>query len=590
MSSLVESALALLVVVPVVGATLPLALGLLRDRIGWAVAAVVLAVEAGLAARVAYALAVEGNRVVHVLGGETFGRKTVELSSGESTEGFAVGIELVGDPLSGLVVALVAGIALGVLAFARTSGPRSNAFYSAYLLLTGALMGVALTGDLFNLFVFLEISGLTTYALVASGRSASSAVAALKYLTIGTTGASMYLVGVGYIFVRTGALNMVDVSNSLAGTPGWIDGPLYSDPLVVAAFGFMAVGLATKAAIFPLHTWQPDAYAEAPDTVTVYISALASTAAAYALARVTWFVFTPAFFDAGVANRRVLEFLLVLAATSVVVGSALAAAQSRIKRMFAYSSVAQFGLIVIGIGVAVHPAAGEQATRFAVYGVGIHLVGHAVIKSGLFATAGSLAAATGARRLGEYAGLARRRPFLAGGMATLGFALVGVPPTVGFVGKWYVALGAVEAGHWPLVTVVFVSTVLSLLYVARVLEKLYFAGPAETGVDPPGAVSESPGGTGDPVATDGSGDDGRDTDEPGGPVTTDGSGDDGSDGDGGEVPVTTDGGTGLSPGMAAVGIAAAVLVVVLGFAGAELSEALDPVVRAVTDAAPEVES
>jgi hypothetical protein len=126
--------------------------------------------------------------------------------------------------------------------------------------------------------------------------------------------------------------------------------------------------------------------------------------------------------------------------------------------------------------------------------------------------------------------------------------------------------------------------------VARVLEKLYFAGPAETGVDPPGAVSESPGGTGDPVATDGSGDTGRDTDEPGGPVTTDGSGDDGSDGDGGEVPVTTDGGTGLSPGMAAVGIAAAVLVVVLGFAGAELSEALDPVVRAVTDAAPEVES
>jgi len=574
MSEVVELALALLVVVPVLGATLPLALGLLRDQVGWAVAVAVLAVEAGLAARVAYDLAIEGSRVVHVLGGETFGRKSQELSSGESTEGFAVGIELVGDPLSGLVVALVAGVSLGVLAFARRSGPRGNAFYSGYLLLTGGLMGVALTGDLFNLFVFLEISGLTTYALVASGRSAPSAVAALKYLVLGTTGASMYLIGVGYIFVRTGALNMVDVSETLAGNVEFLDteGALYGDPLVVAAFGFIAVGLATKAAIFPLHTWQPDAYAEAPDTVTVYISALASTAAAYALARVTWFVFTPAFFDAGAANRRVLEFLLVLAATSVVVGSALAAMQPRVKRMFAYSSVAQFGLIVIGIGVAVHPAAGEQATRFAVYGVGIHLVGHAVIKSGLFATAGALSAATGARRVGEYAGLARERPFLAGGMATLGFALVGVPPTVGFIGKWYVALGAVEAEHWPLVTVIFVSTVLSLLYMARVLEKLYFAGSPDATGEPAEEIAGSPGGAGGAVAADGG-----DTAES---IT-------GESADSDE-PVTTDGGGSASLGMMALALTAAVLTVVLGFAGSELSAVLDPVVEAVVDAAPEV--
>ncbi len=561
MSSLVETGLALLVVVPMVGATLPLALGLMRDRVGWATATVVLAVEAALAARVAYALVLEGGRVVHVLGGETFGRTNREVG-GESTEGFAVGIELVGDALSGLVVALVAGVALGVLAFARRSGPRTNAFYSGYLLLTGGLMGVALTGDLFNLFVFLEISGLATYALVASGRSPTSAVAALKYLVLGTTGASMYLVGVGYLFLRTGALNMVDVSRTLAGDvdlPG-LEGPLYGDPLVVAAFGFVAVGLATKAALFPLHTWQPDAYAEAPDTVTVYISALASTAAAYALARVTWFVFTPAFFEFGPANRRVLEFLLALATVSVLVGSALAAMQPRIKRMLAYSSVAQFGLIVIGIGVAVHPAAGEQATRVAVYGVGIHLVGHALIKSGLFATAAALAADTGARRVQEYAGLARRRPFLAGGMATLAFGLVGVPPTVGFLGKWYIALAAVEAEHWPLVAVVFLSTVLSLLYVARVLESLYFAGSPEAATEPSGEIAGSPGETGDAVAADG----GDDTDE-----------------------VVATGGA--STGMVALALTAAVLTVGLGFTGAELSTALDPVVEAVADAAPSTE-
>ena len=558
MSETVEAALALLVVVPFLGATLPLVLGLVRDSVGWAVAAAVLVVEAGLAARVVYTLA-GGDRVVQVLGGETFGRNDETLSSGESSEGFAVGIELVGDPFSGVLVLLVAGVSLGVLAFARQSGPHSNAFYSGYLLLTGALMGVALTGDLFNLFVFLEISGLTTYALVASGRSPTAAVAALKYLVVGTTGASIYLVGIGYIFVETGSLNMVDVSRILAGETAFLDEGLYTDPLVVAAFGFVAVGLVTKAAIFPLHTWQPDAYAEAPDTVTVYISALASTAAAYALARVTWFVFTPAFFDAGAANRRVLEFLLVLAAASVVAGSALAAVQPRIKRMFAYSSVAQFGLIVIGIGVAVHPAAGEQATTFAVYGVGIHLVGHAVIKSGLFATAGALAAATGARRVSEYAGLARRRPVLAGGMAVLGFALVGVPPTVGFIGKWYVALGAVEAGHWPLVTVIFVSTVLSLLYIAQIIERLYFAG-VDVSPDPAGTGTGSPGETGEAVAADGGA---------------------------GATAVATGEGS-LSVGMIALAVVAAVLAVVLGFTGSELSAWLDPVAAAVADAAPEV--
>jgi len=523
-----------LVALPILGATLPLLFGLLHEDVGWSVAAAVLGVEAVLASWLAAAV-YAGGRVVHVLGGDAFGRKDVVVG-GQETEGFIVGIELVADALSGFVVLLVAGVALSVLAFARRAGPRGNAFYSGYLLLTGGLMGVVLTGDLFNLFVFLEIVGLTTYALVASDRSAESAVAALKYLTIGTVGASLYLVGVGYVYVRTGTLNMVDVSRSIAGEPAWIDGALYSDPLVVAGFGFLAVGLATKAAIYPLHTWQPDAYAAAPDAVTVYISALVSTSAAYALARVTWLVFTPDFFA---ANPRIIEALLVLAGVSVVVGSVLAATQRRVKRMFAYSSVAQFGLVVLAVGVAVHPAGGEAATTFAVYGVVVHLVGHAVIKGGLFATLGALRRDGGARLVEEFAGFAGRRPVLSGAFAVLGFTLVGVPPTVGFVGKWYIALGAVEAGLWPLVAVVFVSTVLTLLYVDSPSE-------AETPDAEPGAV-----------ATDG------------------GAG-------------TTGDKTGVPSGMVALALLAAGLAVGLGFAGSELTAALDPLVDAVVSSSPEV--
>jgi multicomponent Na+:H+ antiporter subunit D len=330
----------------------------------------------------------------------------------------------------------------------------------------------------------------------------------------------------------------VDTSRVLAGDPAWVEGALYSEPLVVASFGFIAVGLATKTAIFPLHTWQPGAYSESPDSVTVLISALVSTTSAYALARITWVVFTPDFFA---ANPYAIELVMALAAISVLAGSFLAAMQRRVKRMFAYSSVAQFGLIVMAIGLAVHPAGGEAATRFAVYGVVVHLLAHAVIKGGLFATVGALKAGTGASRVEEYAGLARQRPFLSGSLAVLGFSIIGVPPMVGFIGKWYIGLAAIETELWPLVFVVFASTLLTLLYVARLLEKLYFSPLPEER-----EVTESTG------------------------------------------AVATDGGSTLSYGMVALAVCAALLSVALGFAGAELTAALDPLVEALVESSPEV--
>lgn len=525
----------LLIAFPILTAALPLLVGLVRENSGWPIALAVIGIEGGLAVWLAGAVYRGGRRIVHPLGG--FGRP--------GPEGFAVGIELVADALSGVIVLLVAGVSLAVLAYTRRRGPRGNAFYSGYLLLTGGLMGVALTGDVFNLFVFLEISGLATYALVASDRSPESAVAALKYLIIGTTGASLYLVGVGYLYVATGTLNMVDLSRTLAGAVDlpFVTGPMYGDPLVLAGFGFVAVGLAVKAAIFPLHTWQPDAYAAAPDGVTVYISALVSTLGAYAFARVTLTVFTPAFFA---AQPIAVEALLAVAVLSVLAGSVLAAAQRRVKRLFAFSSVAQFGLIVAAIGLAVHPAGGEAATRFAIYGAVIHLLAHAIIKGGLFAAAGALAATDGARTVQEYAGLAKRRPVLAGALAVLGVAIVGVPPTVGFLGKWYIAVGAIETELWSVVVVVVASTLLSLLYIARLLEKLYFDHR-------PAAAPEYA--------------------EPSAGVVA----------DGGEAASRE-----LPMGMVVVAVGAAVFAVGLGFAGAELTAAIEPVAEAAIDASPVV--
>ncbi len=435
--------LALLVAVPILAATLPLLAGLKFDRTGWPIALVTAAIEVALAAFVVLQVAA-GGRYVHNLGG--YPRQ--------------YGIELVADGLSSAVVALVAVVTLVVLLYARRGGPRRNTFYSAYLLLCGGLMGVGLTGDVFNMFVFLEIVGLATYALVASDRSGRSALAALKYLIIGTAGASLYLVGVGYVFVATGTLNMVELSSAIPETVG------YADPLIIASFCFVAVGLSVKAAIFPLHTWMPDAYAESPDTVTAYISGLVSTLGAYALARLIYTVYTPAFFE---AVPLAGEALVALATVSIVAGSVLAVTQSDVKRMLAYSSVAQFGMVVAAFGL---------ATEQALLGGVIHLVGHGLMKTALFLGVGVLATAYGVRTVGKYANLGYRSPVTAAAMGLLLLALVGIPPSIGFLGKWYIAWGAIEAGAPIVAGVIFFSTLLTLLYVARLLETMYFR-PAE---------------------------------------------------------------------------------------------------------------
>jgi len=440
--------LPLAVVVPIVAATLPLALGLRYDRVGWPIAAVGTTAVAGIAAAIAAEVVLNGP-FAHALGGFLP----------------PVGIELVADRLSVAVLLLVAAVSVATLAFARVAGPRGNPFYSAYLLLVGGLVGMTLTGDMFNLFVFLEITGLTTYALIASDRSGASAYASLKYLVVGTVGASLYLLGVGYAFLATGTLNMLDLQAQIVAQAG------YADPLVRASYAFIVAGLALKIALFPVHSWQPDAYQRAPDSVTTIVAALVSTTSAYALIRVTYTVFTVEFLA---ANEGIATALLVVSTVSILAGSVLAAMQSNLKRMFAYSSVAQFGMI--GAAVAI-------ANETALLGGIVHLVGHGVMKFGLFLGIGLLALGYGSREIGDLASAARAAPYTSGALAVLGLGLVGIPPSIGFLGKWYIGVGAVDAGlagggaiGIAVAAAIFVSTLFTLSYVARLIERFYFAG------------------------------------------------------------------------------------------------------------------
>ncbi|RLN01636.1 monovalent cation/H+ antiporter subunit D family protein [Haloarcula sp. Atlit-7R] len=439
---MIEQIPVLLVVLPIVGGAIPLVASLVSERAGWPVATLTLVVQAGLAGLLAWTVSTSG---------------TVSYAVG----GFAApyGIELVVDGLSGAVAVLVAVVSLGVLAYARQAGPHSGPFYGLYLLLVAGLTGMTVTGDVFNLYVFLEITGLAAYGLVASGRDASAAVAALKYLIIGTVGASLYLLGIGYLLAATGTLNMADLAAKLG------EMAAYDSTLVLTGFGLMVGGLTVKVALFPLHTWQPDAYANAPDTVSAFISALVSTVSAYALARLLFSVFTVEFLAAVPVARWAL---VGLACVSIIAGSALAVSQDSVQRMLAYSSVSQFGLVVAGFAI---------ATPLAVVGATVHLLGHAVMKGGLFAATGIIERKTGATTVNGYAGMGSRVPVSAFAFAVLSLAMVGVPPAVGFVGKWYIVLGAVNAENWPVVAVLLASTLLTLAYFARLVERLYFAEP-----------------------------------------------------------------------------------------------------------------
>jgi multicomponent Na+:H+ antiporter subunit D len=364
----------------------------------------------------------------------------------------AFGIGLLADRLSAALALLVAVGALG--AFLSDRATHDGPYGSLWLLLVAGLTGVVVTADLFNLYVFLEISGLAAYALVAHARGTDAALAALKYLLAGTVGATLYLLGVGYAFVATGTLAMADLAPALAAAG-------HDSTLVVASFALLAVGLGVKLALFPLHTWKPDAYSAAPPAVAAALAALGSTVAAYALVRVTYGVFGAAFFEAVPTVRTVL---LAAAAASVVAGGVLALRATDVRRLLAYSSVSQFGLVALGVGL---------ASPTALAGALVALVGHAVAKGGLFVAAGSFDRTYGVRSVADYAGLARRTPLGAFSVAALAVSLVGLPPTVGFAGKWLLALGAVETGQWVVAAVVVLSTLLSLAYAGRLVERLY---------------------------------------------------------------------------------------------------------------------
>ena len=374
------------------------------------------------------------------------------------------GIEYRIDLLGAYVLLIVTAIAALVMVFARRSlekeipADRIARVYAALLLVFAGLTGITATGDAFNVFVFLEISSLASYAVISMGRDRRALSAAFQYLVMGTIGATFILIGIGLLYMMTGTLNMLDLAARL---------PEVADTRTVrAGFAFLTVGIGLKLALFPLHLWLPNAYAYAPSAVTAFLSATATKVAVYALLRFMFGVFGAEFS----LNKMPFDLILmVLGLAGILSASLVAVFQEDVKRMLAYSSVAQIGYMVLGIGL---------TSTLGVSAAILHLFNHALMKGALFLALGAIVYRIGRVTLGDFAGLGRRMPWTMAAVVLGGFSLIGIPPSVGFVSKWYLVLATMEQGLWPVALLILAGTLLALVYVWKLIEAAYFGEPA----------------------------------------------------------------------------------------------------------------
>ena len=333
---------------------------------------------------------------------------------------------------------------------------RISWYYSLLLINLGGMIGFVVTADLFNLFVFMELVAVSSYALVAVGGGRTAALAAFKYLMAGAVSSALILFCIGVLYALTGSLNMADVALRLATVET-------RAPLLLALAG-MTAGFMVKAGLFPVHVWLPDAHAIAPTPINAVSSALVVKLGIIGLLRI-FSLFDTA---AGVSLEPLFEALVWLGAISILAGAFFAVFQEDIKLMLAYSTISNIGYIVLGLGLA-----GELA----VTGGTIHVLNHALIKAALFLAAGAMLHQSGYRTLTDLRGIGRVMPWTTLALLVGALSIIGLPPTAGFLGKWYIALGALEAGRPGFAVVVLAGALLVFIYLGRMLNAFYFRAP-----------------------------------------------------------------------------------------------------------------
>jgi multicomponent Na+:H+ antiporter subunit D len=387
------------------------------------------------------------------------------------------GIEYVIDHLNAMMLILLSLISLVVAIYSKWSVEREIPekvvyFYTMYLLQVTGFLGIVITGDLFNLYVFLEVSSLAGYALIAIGEDGAP-MACFRYIVMGTIGACLYLLGVGYIYLSTGSLNMADVQQLLP--------ELYRSKVILTALAFMISGLAIKMALFPFHLWLPDAYTKAPSASSALIASLMTKISLYVMIRILFTVFQP---DFSIRLLPVTKILAWAGFAAICAGAVMALAQRDFKRMICYIMVAEVGYIVGGIGLA-NPTALKGAI--------LHIFNDAVMTAGLFTVAGIIVLKTGHHGLSDFKDLFKKMPLTMGAFLVGALSIIGVPPTCGFFSKWYLIQGAIIAKHWAFMGALLGSSLINVILFFRIIEIGYvFHGQGHHGVEASTEIDEAP--------------------------------------------------------------------------------------------------
>jgi len=387
------------------------------------------------------------------------------------------GIVLSIGPLSVLMAIVISGASLAGL-FVSLGGmdkevppPHQPLLYACWLLVMAGLIGIVTTGDAFNVFVFMEVSSLASYVMVANGPNRQALPASFKYLVTGTFGATFYLIGVGYLYMMTGTLNMADLSARLADVADTM-------PVLIAG-GFLMLGLGMKGALFPMHAWMPNAYQFAPSPVAAFFAACSTKVPLFVMVRVLYEIVGH---HLGSYGELLSGMMMTLSVIAFIVGSLIAIYSEDLKRVLGYSSVAQIGYMVLGICLGT--SAGLTAAS-------IHMFNHALMKAALFAAVAAVVVRTGSSKIEDLAGIGKKMPLTMLGFALAGLSLIGVPLTAGFISKWYLIKAILEIGPLGifLTILILLSSLMAVVYIWKVIEVAYFK---PTKIEIPDARTEAP--------------------------------------------------------------------------------------------------
>ena len=372
--------------------------------------------------------------------------------------GKVVGIQLVMDGLTVFMLIIVNFIAFLVAAYSvnyMTRYTEKWQFYSLFLLMLAGMNGVLITGDMFNLFVFVEIASLASYALVAFGTEKRELEASFKYAVMGGIASLLILLGIVFLYSFTGTLNMADMARIVSGS----DRPA----IIYMIFGLLLAGFGLKAALVPFHAWLPDAHPSAPAPISALLSGvLIKTLGVYAIARV--------FFTILGFSYQISVILMTLGAISMGVGALVALRQWDMKRLLAYSSISQVGYIMLGLGI---------GTPLGIMGALFHLFNHSVFKSLLFLDSGAVEYATGTRNMKEMGGLSRKLPVTSWSTLTGAMSLAGVPPFAGFWSKLIIIIAAVQANHMKLAVWAILISIITIAYILKITRFAFLGAISE---------------------------------------------------------------------------------------------------------------